>query len=155
MHDGAKVAFVGHPSDGVEIGDEGLVLQAGNTGSHVKWKTGAAKNTITLVGNDDLVINGSLAKHPLTDGLEGDVVGISVRATFDRRGAVGVLNALNEEGHLSAFGQIAEDAMQMVASRIRQDPSFVEVLAVLDPDEGASLVEVAAASLLRDAFGEV
>lgn len=155
MQDGAKVAFVGHvTADGPDIGDEGVVLSAGNTGSHVKWTKGAAKGQITLTGHDDLVVNGSLSKHPLVDGLEGVVVGIDVRASFDRRGAVGLLNALNEDGHLAAFGQIAEEAMQMVASRIRQDTSFKEVLAALDPDEGASLVEVAASALLRDAFGE-
>jgi hypothetical protein len=44
--------------------------------------------------------------------------------------------------------------MQMVAGRIRKDPSFAEVIAMLDPDEGDSLVEVASVALLRDAFGD-
>lgn len=157
IRDGAKVAYIGDPIDGLEgleVGDEGIVFNAGNTGSHIQWRKGGRKGEIDLISNEDLVANASTKDHILTDSFDDGLLGFDVRATLDRRGTAGLINALNNEGHMTSFQQYAEEAMQLVAGRIRTDPSFCEVLARLDPDEGAELVEVASVALLRDAFGE-
>jgi hypothetical protein len=106
-----------------------------------------------LVTDLDVVASGHAART--YDDLDsGVLVTIAVRDTFDSQGQVGLLNALNEEGHLATFASIAEEAMHTVAARLRQDPSITEVLAHLDPEEGAEFVSFTASILLRDAFGQ-
>lgn len=153
MRDGAQVIFAGYPTEGIDIGDTGVVFQAGTTGSHVRWKTGARKGQIDLVANDDLTVNGT-DRSVLDDSLEGGLTGrLEVRSVYERRGVVGVLNLMNEEGHLAAFDGYAEEALALIAARIRHDPSFIEVSSSLEPHETDELVEFATAQLLRDAFG--
>lgn len=155
IREGAKVSYVGDEHDGLAVGDVGKVLSASGSSSHVLWATGGQTGSITLVADMDLVANN---KAPLSyDGLDGgSLVTVAVRDTYDVSGAVGLLNALNDEGHLATFGQIAEQAQQIVAASLRSDPSMTEVLASLDPDEASEFITFTAAVLLRDAFaGEV
>lgn len=147
--EGQRVSFVGDTDNGIAVGDRGKVVSAETGASHVLWMTGARAGEILLHDHFDLVVSSNLP----TDNFDSGLVSFSVRQTFDRYGSVGLLNALNEEGHLATFTEIAEEAVTMVASRIRQDPSFQEVLAHLDPEEGDDVVILAASVLLRDAFG--
>lgn len=149
--EGQRVAFCGDPDAGLQPGDRGKVLSSAGQASHVMWATGARAGEILLVGNLDLVAS-QQAPVSYDDLDSGSLVSIAVRDTYDGAGPVGLLNALNEEGHLATFATIAEEAMQAVAKRIRQDPSITEVLAVLDPEEGAEFVSLATSVLLRDAF---
>lgn len=150
--EGQRVAFCGDPLDGLQVGDRGKVLSSAEAGSHVLWSTGSRTGEVTLVENFDLVASAHAPRS--YDGLDaGSLVTIAVRDVYDGQGHVGLLNALNEEGHLATFAPIAEEAMHMVSQRIRQDPSIREVLAHLDSDEGADFVSLAASVLLRDAFG--
>lgn len=149
--EGQRVAFCGDPQAGLSVDDRGKVLSSSGEASHVLWATGSRAGEVLLVSNLDLVVAGQARSYDDLDG--GTLVTIAVRDTFDRTGHVGLLNALNEEGHLATFASIAEEAMQTVASRIRQDPSISEVLANLDPEEGAEFVAFTASVLLRDAFG--
>lgn len=151
--DGARVAYIGPQKGGHEIGDQGTVMRAEATYSHVRWSTGRLANDIEMVRNDDLIVNGSLTNHPLTAGdtLDSALVGINVGAVYSKRGSLGLVNALNEEGHLAAFPSIAEDAIQFVAQRIRQDPSVAEVLGRLDEGEADEFVHTACRVVLRDA----
>jgi hypothetical protein len=151
IHDGSKVAYVGPMREGHDIGDEGTVLRGEASYSHVKWATGARSGDIEMVRNDHLVVNGSLANHPLTANFEsGIVAGINVQATLARRGPLGLLNALGKQGHLTAFPSIAEEALALVASRVRSDPSIAEVLGALEPEDADELVGVAVAVVLKD-----
>lgn len=152
IREGSRVAYVGDGDDGLVPGDQGKVLANAGQANHVMWSTGVRAGEVTLTHEHDLVCQRQAARYE--DLESGSLVTISVRNTWDRAGAVGLLNALNEEGHLATFAPIAEEAIRMVASRIRQDPSIGEVLARLDPDEGAEFVSFAATCLLRDAFGE-
>lgn len=155
IREGSKVAYVGPVTKGRDIGDEGLVVSAEASYSHVRWTTGAKVGEFDLVRNSDLVVNGSLSQHPLTagDSFDEGLVGINVHAVYSRRGSLGLINALNEEGHLMAFPQIAEEAASFVAQRIREDPSVVEVLGSLEEDEVDDFVSTACMVVLRDAFG--
>ncbi len=156
IQNGDRVAFCGYPSPGgPAIGDQGRVVDEGHTGSAVRWTSGALSGTISsLVDNNDLVVNGSLAgvrNHHAAAHV--DEV-IEARSVIERTGSVGLLNALNTEGRLANFQSIGEDALAMVALRIRQDPSIAPVLAQLDEDEAGDFVAVASLQLLRDAFGK-
>jgi hypothetical protein len=150
--EGQRVAYVGDGDHGLQPGDCGKVLSSAGTASHVMWATGARAGEVILLSNMDLVASSAGARtYDDLDG--GHLVTIAVRDVYDVRGEVGLLNALNEEGHLATFAPIAEEAISMVAARIRQDPSIQEVLSHLDPDEGAEFVAFAASVLLRDSFG--
>lgn len=156
--EGSKVAYVGDGGgrdEGLSVEDQGQVLAlAGPNSCHVLWHTGARTGAITLAAFHDLVEQAQPAPDALDDSLSyGPLMSISVKATYERKGGVGLLNALNKAGHLVGFEQIAEDALSMVATRLRQDISFRSVLAELDTDDGEDFLQLTAAVLLRDAFG--
>lgn len=154
IREGAKVSYVGDGDDDLAVGDRGKVISvAGSSASHVLWSTGKRLGQITLCDDADLVATPKAAALTY-DGLDsGSLVTIAVRDTYDAAGEVGLLNALNDEGHLASLSQIAEEAVQIVASRLRTDPSMTEVLASLEPEEASAFVSFTASVLLRDAFG--
>lgn len=148
IREGSKVSYVGESAVRA-VGDLGKVLSAAGDSSHVLWANGQ----ITLESDADLVTTKRTAAEADHDVLGGSLVHIAVRDTFDASGPVGLLDALNEDGHLATFTAYAEDAMQAVAASIRTDPSMHEVLAHLESEEQAALINLATATLLRDAFG--
>lgn len=156
MRDGQRVSYIGFDADGLVLGDQGRVISAGQDYSHVMWSTGTRVNCVDLVEDVNLVPTAkaranTVAAH-LVDSLDvGPLVTLAVRETLDESGEAGLLNALNDSGHLSSLGQIAEDALEFVASRLRADGAFGEVLAQLDQNEASSLVSLASSVLLRDA----
>ena len=153
IREGSKVSYVGDGVEGLNVGDTGKVVAASGASSHVRWLTGARTGSVTLVEDLDLVVGGKSAPSTY-DGLDsGSLVSVAVRDTYDVSGPVGLLNALNEEGHLATFASYAENALESVAASITSDPSMREVLAHLDPDEQGAFVTLAASVLLRDAFG--
>lgn len=157
MREGDRVSFIGFPTTGMSLGDQGRVVSASGDASHVLWATGARASQVDFVNDLDLVrvtkSKASTVLAHLEDSLEIDLlVSVAVRETFDEVGEAGLLNALSDTGHLAGLSQIAEDAMEFVSARIRADVSFAEVLASLDPDEGSALVALASSALLRDVF---
>jgi hypothetical protein len=158
MREGSKVSYVGDPYDGIDIGDEGKVLtsEASSARSNVIWRTGKRAGEVTLVSDEDLVATSKASSVAESIDLSLETAGlvtVAVRDTYDRAGAPGLINALNEAGHLSIFASIAEAALQHVSDAIKQDPMISEVLSDLDPDEGDEFVNLASSVLLRDAFG--
>jgi hypothetical protein len=153
LAEGSRVSYVGDEDNGLHVGDTGKVLSAAGSGSHVLWSTGSRAGDITLEHNMSLVANGQ-AEFSYDDNLyAGQLVSIAVRDVYVTQGYVGLLNAMNDEGHFATFAPIAEEAVRHVATKIREDASIKEVLSHLDPDEGAEFVSLAASVLLRDAFG--
>jgi len=153
--DGQKVAYVGDGDNDLSVGDEGKVLSAGDTGSHVMWSTGSRAGDTTLTHNMDLVVTRRTAASYDNSLDSGYLVATAVRLTFDRQGARGLIASLDNEGHLSTMGGLADDAIERLSAGIRIDPSMIEVLAELDDDEGSEVVHLAAKALLREAFGSL
>lgn len=158
MRDGQQVSYIGldgHITDPA-LGDRGKVLAVGQTASHVLWTTGHLADQITLTDNYDLAIVGrALESDGLEDSLEyGTIITTAVRDAYDDGGEVAVLNFMAEQGHLACFHDIAEDTIQFIASRLRQDAGFQAVASHLEEDERESLVLLATHVLLRDAFTE-
>lgn len=152
--EGSLVSYVGPLEDGLNIGDRGKVLSDDGRAAHVLWQTGALKGKVTLIDHMDIVAAQSRIHSELDDSLdEGTLVTVAVRETYNYGGVEGLLDALETEGHLAVFQPIVDEAIQMVASRLRQDVAFREIIAQLEPDEGDEFLERATYALLRDAFG--
>lgn len=156
MRESARVAYTGTDWDGITLGDQGTVISADGSVNHVLWATGARTGQVVPVYDYDLSqIGGRSASAVLEDSLEvGSLTAFAAREVYDDGGEVAVLNQMVDHGHLAAFADIAERAISMVSSEIRQDPSMRAVLAQLDEEEGESVLRLASACLIRDAFGE-
>jgi len=147
--EGETVAYIGEPNDALDVDNRGRVIQAAGTGSHVQWSSGPSKGQITLESNLDLV---SIRSRGGDDALDGPLVTIAVRDTYDREGTTGLLNALNRDGHLAFFEPLAVEAVALVRDSIRNDASFRPILAQLSSTEAQDLISLATSTLIRDAF---
>lgn len=155
LREGQRVSYVGDGGDGLAIGDRGKVVSSEGETCHVLWTTGSRAGQILFHRDYDLVVSAQGQRNLSDlDDFAAPLVSFSVRDTHDRYGNSGLLNALNEDGHLAAFARLAEDAIQAVASGVREDPSIQEVLSQLDDEDGDEFVMFATLTLLRDAFGE-
>jgi hypothetical protein len=93
----------------------------------------------------------------LEDALDDslDIAGLgtfTARQLYDETGPTGLLNAMADAGHLAAFQDIAEDALALIAERLRTSSAFTTLAAHLDDDEAEQMVRLASATLIRDAF---
>ena len=154
MNEGQRVTYVGPSADGLNTGTVASLLAFESTDSaHIQVSAGVTY----LVPLEDLTTQHQASRT--NDGLDDslDVGGLStfaVRQVFDLQGESGVVDTMAHLGHLAGFEQIAEEALTLVASRVRQDPSFREVLAHLDAEEGEAVLRLAVGCLIRDAFGD-
>lgn len=154
LSDGQRVSFVGTPAHGgVQIGDTGQVLSRAGESAHVMWHTGSKRGEVTFEDIEDLVGQGHTAAAVEEATTDEGLSTIAVRDVYDANGDVGVLNAMADAGHLATMQPYAEEALTLVEGRLRTDPSFKAVTAQLEPDEADRLVSLAAAVLMRDAFG--
>lgn len=151
IREGAQVSYVGYGETGLVVGDQGRVLAASGDASHVRWTSGARKDLVLLVPNEDLV-QARAAREVETDLGTGPLVAIAVRETYDDGGEIALFNEMAEAGHLAAFSQIAVEALEWVQGKIANDPSVAEVLGHLDPSEATDLLGFMTTALLRDAF---
>lgn len=152
IKDGQRVVYVGYVDDSL-LGAEGRVLTCSDTSAHVKWASGA----ISLHALDELdpVAPGVTVESSLDESLDvGGIAVLAAREVYEEAGPAGVLNQMAEMGHLAAFAEIAEEALALVANRIRNDSSFRQVTSQLDEEDGEHLVRLASAVLIRDAFGD-
>lgn len=153
--EGSAVSYTGLDGDDLCQGDQGRVLSVSGPVVHVMWSTGAYLGDVLPVYESDLVSLAAIDdSDPLTDSLEvGSLSTFSARQAYDSGGEVAVLNEMAEAGNLAVFASIAEDALSLVASRIRCDPAFHLAVAELDEDEAESVLRLASVCLVRDAFG--
>lgn len=156
IHDGSRVRYTGIPDGPLLPQDQGSVLSASGHCAHVQWRTGALAGQVTLHDTDDLeplTPRQGAVEDALDDSL--DVAGLgtfTARQIYDDNGPSGLLNAMADAGHLAAFQDIAEDALALVAQRLRTSASFTTLAAHLDEDEADEMIRLASAALIRDAF---
>lgn len=155
IRESAKVTFTGADGEGPTLGDQGRVLSADGGVCHVLWSTGAVAHQVTAHYESSLALAGrQVTDHGLEDSLEvGGLVTFSARNIFDTGGSPAVVNQMAEMGHLGSFRDIAEEAIALVAARVRQDPSVRAVTSALEDDEAEDVVRLASACLIRDSFG--
>lgn len=152
MRDGQKVVYTGFGDPNAVEGDEGRVLTASATSAHVKWANGQ----FSLVSVEDLSPAGGLSVEAvLEDSLEfhGGLEVISARDVYEDQGPEGLINHMASTGHLASFPQIAEDTLDSISARLRQDPVFMAIVSTLDDADADTLVRMASLVLVRDAFG--
>lgn len=151
--EGASVSFTGLDEGDLRQGDRGRVLSVSGPVAHIMWTTGSCADQVSPVYDSDLVLVGSLETDALADSLDvGALATFSARQVFDSGGEAAVINEMAEAGSLTVFAAIAEDALSMVASRIRADSSFRDVMADLEDDEAEAVLRMASICLVRDAF---
>lgn len=161
MSEGQKVAYVGDDVM-VGVGTLGKVLASAGSAQHVQWLDGARTGQVDLIPADDLVPyrmaqrneDGSVAAQFEATLDMPSMVTVSVRDTYDTYGEEGLLNALDDAGHLATLSEYANDAISTVAGRLRQDPTFALVLGQLDEFEAESLLVRVAVGLLAPATEE-
>lgn len=159
MRDGQKVSYIGPDDQGLVLGDRGEVISAAGSASHVLWTSGALKDEVVLIDNMDIAPVGKQTQAKVADGLDDSLeVGVftvtAAREMYDEAGEVGLLNEMAAQGFLASFVAIAQEASDLIQTRIRNDPSFRAVTAQLEDEEADSLVRLASFVLVRDAFGE-
>lgn len=157
MRDGQRVSYVGLPLNGSSVGDVGKVLSASGAACHVLWTSGARQGQVDLVIDDCLVPVRSTKTSTIADALDDSLhfesgLVMSAAAIYEAEGAAGVINAMNEAGHLAGLSSIADDALTLVATRIREDEGIAAHLSSLDADERDQVIALTSAVLLRDAF---
>lgn len=161
LREGDVVSWVGTGAPGgPAVGDVGRVASSSGNSGHVLWTTGSRSGRVDLVAEWDVVPAPTVPKTghsvtaSLTDSLSMDGVHTAVRDTFEESGPAGLLSAMHALGDLACFATIAEEALILVATRLREDPQFAHTLAALDDPDADSLVSLASSVLLRDAFTE-
>lgn len=162
--EGSRVSYAG--DDPLQdVGSQGRVVSLSGTCAHVQWYSGPKTSMIELEDLNDLVeFRGSqsaaaqaqieaqaFADNAFADTLDMvSLPSMAVRAVYDDEGEDGLLVALSEAGRLAVLAEYAEEAVGLVATRIRQDPEFAAVLAQLDPDEANGMVFRVASLVLAD-----
>jgi hypothetical protein len=156
LYDGCRVEHTGTPDGPLRQGDQGSILVMSGHCAHVQWKTGALAGQVTLVDTGDLEPLGrrqGAVEEALDDSLEVSGLGtFTARQIYDEGGSHALLNAMADSGKLSAFQEIAEEALALVAERIRTSASFTALASHLEEDEADEMVRLASAALIRDAF---
>ena len=155
IREGSKVAYTGPSQDGLVVGDRGRVILSDGDVVHVMWATGSKQHQATPLYESSLVVlSGGTRGDGLDDSLDvGGLVTFSARLSYDTGGAVQVVSELSDQGHLASLSDIAEDALTLIASRLRQDPSFRVIASDLDDEEAEEVIRYASACVIRDAFG--
>lgn len=155
MREGVKVAYMGAETDGLAVGDQGRVIMVDGPVCHVLWSTGTKAHQASAHYESSLAVFSAVGVDAsLDDSLDvGGLVTFSARNSFDTGGSMQVVAEMADAGHLASFADIAEEALSLVAARVRQDPSFRMVAADLDEEEAEQVVRYASACLIRDAFG--
>lgn len=147
-----------------DVGSFGRVVALSGMAAHIMWENGPKSGSLELTDLNDLieVEAGQLAASgtPLSTSAQYDLSldmmnpGIEVRATLEEGGVEGLLNTLSESGHLAVLAVYADEAIGMLAARIRQDPGLIDVLSQLSPEEETSLVAKVASSMLAESMGD-
>lgn len=157
--EGAKVTYAGDTDPYNEVGSHGRVVALSGTAAHVQWTDGPKTGAVDLVEQFELVEDRGNSTQTVAASFDAaldmpDSAVVAVRDTYDELGEEGLLNALNEAGHLAMLSGYVEEAVNTLSARVREDISLGTVLAQLESDEADSLVGRVASVLLTDRLGE-
>lgn len=178
LREGRLATFIG---EGEDFGAEAEVLSTGASSAWVRFVTGARTGEIDLVDDLDLIPVETRSRYasapaplpvvpqpvlapmaPVTasrDELDDSLdVGLPMRvgaaAVQQTQGTLGVLTMLAHRGDLHRLSSVVDEALIMVANRIRNDSGICQVTAQLDEDDAENLVQMASLALLNSVFGD-
>lgn len=146
--DGAPVSYIGwsmRHEESLVIGDAGIVLSSGETGSWVQWRTGAITGEVTLTSNEDIVT----PTEPLPDldaEVEGEAEGESLFEVFEESGPLAVAEALMK----NEMGQVFVEARNLAVHSVRLAVvnEVGDALGSFDLDEVGAVVDEVVMMLL-------
>lgn len=154
MHNGGKVVYVGGDED-PGYGAHGHVLSCTAAYAHVQWLEGPHQGRVGLYMAEDLdeaPASRSIVTASLDDSLEvGSLVSLaSAQEAYEETGGEGLVSHLASAGHLAAYSQVAEEALQLITARLQQDPVLHQLTSSMDPEEADEVFRTAAHMLLSD-----
>lgn len=164
LKEGFTITYIGPDADGLVLGDKGTLLAFASNDTepddyaHCLWHTGIRTGQPTLVRIGD-IDNASKkyqqAHHDdLADSLDvGPIQTVGAKQVHASGGVDGVLVYLSTEGALANLPRYTEEALSLVASKIRSDQVIMSHLGALDVDEQEEIIAQAALRSLGNAFG--
>lgn len=162
FHEGQMVTSIGDGSDGVPLGAHGRILALASSGSgHVQWFSPPLTGQVSFVAAlEDSVAPSSrqaqarFAADGLEDSLEvGPISMTGARHLMATGGPASVLQSLASSGVMTEVGDVAEETLSFVETRLRQTASVQHVLGELDEEDRNDIYRLASQELLREAFG--
>lgn len=179
LREGRMATYIG---EGENFGAEAEVLSLAPNSAWVRYVTGARTGELELVDDLDLTPLESRSRYaaatevksppvpvlpqpvmaPVTasrDELDDSLdVGLPMRvgaaAVQQTQGTLGVLTMLAHRGDLHRLSTVVDDALIMVANRIRNDSGVCQITSQLDEDDAENLVQMASLALLHSVFGD-
>jgi hypothetical protein len=163
FHEGQTVTSIGDGSDGIPLGSHGRILSlAYGDAGHIQWNSGALTGSVTFVPSlDESVAPSSRrvqAAYAARDGLEdslevGPISQTGARHLMAISGPSSVLQQLASMGALAETGELGEEALAFVESRLRHSANLTVHLAELDEEDQNEVYRLASRSLVSDALG--
>lgn len=154
MHNGGTVRYIGDGPDGPEFGTSGRVLSCTAAYGHVQWLEGAWRGQVGLYPAEELdsESHAHTVAASLDDSLEvGSLVSMaSAQEAYEESGGEGLVSHLASTGYLASYSSVAEEAFQLIAARLQQDPVLRQLTTSMDPEEADEVYRVAARMLLSD-----
>lgn len=143
---GTRVAFAGDPySGGPAVGDVGRVVASDASSAHVAWSEEAAIPR-------GLTLEATYTLTPVADdGTEA--LGFDVTSTIQREGALGVVVALDERGHLTALRHLAAEFVRKLRLAVDTSDPITAAAAQMDAEAASEVAEGITAMLLAEAAG--
>lgn len=162
FHEGQMVTSVGDGNDGIPLGAHGRILAlASNGAGHVQWMTAPLTGQVSFVPilEDSVAPSSRRTQASLTlDGLEDSLEVGPIHTTGARHlmvtgGPASVIQSLASSGAMAETGDLAEEALALVESRLRQTASLQQQLSELDEEDRNEIYRMASHELLSQAFG--
>jgi hypothetical protein len=137
--EGLHGSYIGpDTADGLRQGDRVRVLSDERSVVHVRWLTGAAKDTYGELHPRELVVDNpttaSRDEFGFEEGPCGGPTGINIEALYDKGGEVALLTAMEHTGALDVLKGAAREAVQMIRQAMAQDEVWSQVQESLGED---------------------
>jgi len=158
LTEGARVSYTGESRGRLGTGAEGRLLSISGDSGHVLFSTGKVAGVVEFLPLHLLTAHGQAQPSLIADALDApeQLSSVAVRETVASSGEQGLVAALSEAGVLDELASIADEAAEMVASRIREDPGMRQIMAALDGEERDQVVSLTTSMILGSAahYGE-
>jgi hypothetical protein len=159
--EGVHASYIGPAEAGLMNGDRCLILSDEGSTMHVRWTTGALKDTYGQVVPRDIVADHAAQQFGDDNfgfeyGRSPRRVAINVEGVFAAGGTVALFEALEEQGHFEMLREAAREAVAMVRDRLATDEEWGTVRTALgqDADDVETSAIIAAIESVSSGVGQ-
>lgn len=151
--EGLTASYVGpDTADGLRLGDRCFVLSDERSIVHVRWVTGAARDTYGELSPREVVVDTVVTSAREDEfGFEAGgptgPVGLNVQALYDRGGEVALIAAMEHTGALASLRESARHAIEKMRLSASQDPCWRQVEDALGEDASSVMASAIMAAL--------